>query len=117
MSENKAANNQNRLDFGDHSTISGDVIGGNLYHTEILKISAEKITSRELNKTSPYKGLKRFESRDKELFFGRDNFIKTLVNELEHTNLILLLGASGSGKSSVVRSPDENSWYRIAISL
>ncbi|AKG20075.1 NACHT and WD repeat domain-containing protein [Calothrix sp. 336/3] len=72
--------------------------------TEILQISAETITSRTLTTTSPYKGLKRFESSDKELFFGRDNFITALVRELEQTNLILLLGASGSGKSSVVRA-------------
>lgn len=71
---------------------------------QILQISAKEITSRELIPTSPYKGLKPFESRDKELFFGRDNFITNLVNELEQTNLILLLGASGSGKSSVVRA-------------
>lgn len=72
--------------------------------TEILQISREEIRTRELITTSPYKGLKQFESRDKELFFGRDNFITTLVNELEHTNLVLLLGGSGSGKSSVVRA-------------
>ena len=72
--------------------------------TEILQITEREITTRELIITSPYKGLKTFESRDKELFFGRDNFITTLVNELEQTNLILLLGASGSGKSSVVRA-------------
>jgi WD40 repeat protein len=72
--------------------------------TEILQITEREITTRELITTSPYKGLKTFESRDKELFFGRDNFITTLVNELEQTNLTLLLGASGSGKSSVVRA-------------
>ena len=112
MSGNKVGNNnQNRLDFGDDATIGRDVIGGdsnviNINHTEILQISEEKITSRELITTSPYKGLKQFESRDKELFFGRDNFITTLVDEdeLDYTNLILLLGASGSGKSSVVRA-------------
>ncbi|MGB3653556.1 MAG: NACHT domain-containing protein, partial [Rivularia sp. (in: cyanobacteria)] len=72
--------------------------------TEILQITEREITTRELIITSPYKGLKTFESRDKELFFGRDNFITTLVNELEQSNLTLLLGASGSGKSSVVRA-------------
>ena len=72
--------------------------------TEILQISREEIIIRELYTTSPYIGLKAFESRDKELFFGRDNFITTLVNELEQSNLTLLLGASGSGKSSVVKA-------------
>ena len=48
--------------------------------------------------------LKKFESDDKDLFFGREQFLTGLANELEQTNLILLLGASGSGKSSVVRA-------------
>ncbi|UBF26134.1 hypothetical protein K9N68_32190 [Kovacikia minuta CCNUW1] len=54
--------------------------------------------------TSPYKGLKKFELEDKDRFFGRDQLVAGLVNELERNPLILLLGASGSGKSSVVRA-------------
>lgn len=72
--------------------------------TRILQISAEEIISREFVKASPYKGLKKFESEDKDLFFGRSQAITSLVNELEQNNLILLLGASGSGKSSIVRA-------------
>ncbi|MEI2579260.1 NACHT and WD repeat domain-containing protein, partial [Scytonema sp. PRP1] len=64
----------------------------------------EEIKTRQFIETSPYKGLKKFEPEDKDLFFGRDQFLTGLVNELEQTNLILLLGASGSGKSSVVRA-------------
>ena len=101
---------------GDFKGVGGSISGGEITqnihtdnsnvvtynHTEILQISEQEITSRELITTSPYKGLRPFEFRDKDLFFGRDNFITTLVNELRYTNLILLLGASGSGKSSVV---------------
>ncbi|MGP1384424.1 MAG: ATP-binding protein [Thainema sp.] len=57
-----------------------------------------------LIEVSPYKGLKRFEANDRELFFGRDQLIRSLVTDLETNNLILLLGASGSGKSSAVRA-------------
>ncbi|MGA7935590.1 MAG: adenylate/guanylate cyclase domain-containing protein, partial [Kovacikia sp.] len=53
---------------------------------------------------SPYKGLKKFELEDRDQFFGRDQLVAGLVNELERNPLILLLGASGSGKSSVVRA-------------
>ena len=102
-------NNQNKLNFGNDANVARDVIGGDsntftYNHTEILQISQKEITSRKLIITSPYKGLKPFDASDKELFFGRDNFITTLVTELEQTNLTLLLGASGSGKSSVVRA-------------
>jgi hypothetical protein len=73
-------------------------------HTEIFQVSMEAIKKQSFIAKSPYKGLKKFESEDKDRFFGRDQFLKTLVTELEQTNLILLLGASGSGKSSVVRA-------------
>ncbi|PSN16109.1 hypothetical protein C7293_04020, partial [filamentous cyanobacterium CCT1] len=76
----------------------------NLTQTKIIQISVDEIKTRQLNTTSPYKGLKKFESTDKDYFFGRDQFLAELVNELKQTNLILLLGASGSGKSSVVRA-------------
>ena len=72
--------------------------------TEILQISEKEITTRKLISTSPYKVLKTFESKDKELFFGRDNFITTLINELEQSNITLLLGASGSGNSSAIKA-------------
>ncbi|MGB6300841.1 MAG: ATP-binding protein [Rivularia sp. (in: cyanobacteria)] len=116
---NQPTNNSNIKQQLDNSQVHGAVIGnqgdknvqvygeGNLLtfnQTEILQISEREITNRELILTSPYKGLEAFKSRDKELFFGRDNFTTTLVNKLEQTNLVLLLGASGSGKSSVVRA-------------
>lgn len=72
--------------------------------TKIIQISVEEIKTREFKEASPYKGLKRFEAVDKDRFFGRDQFLTGLVNELEQTNLLLLLGASGSGKSSIIRA-------------
>jgi WD40 repeat protein/energy-coupling factor transporter ATP-binding protein EcfA2 len=72
--------------------------------TTIIQISVEEIKTRKFVITSPYKGLKKFESEDKDRFFGRDQFLAELVNELKQTDFILLLGASGSGKSSVIRA-------------
>ncbi|MCT7977949.1 nSTAND1 domain-containing NTPase, partial [Laspinema olomoucense] len=82
--------------------VNGPILTFN--HTEILQSSGETIKTREFIKTSPYKGLNKFDVEDKDLFFGRDQFLTGLVNELEQSNLILLMGASGSGKSSVVRA-------------
>ncbi|MEM8719784.1 MAG: AAA family ATPase, partial [Cyanobacteria bacterium P01_G01_bin.39] len=62
------------------------------------------ILQRTLNLRSPYKGLKRFNARDKDLFFGRQKLIDELIEAVNQTNLVLVLGASGSGKSSVVRA-------------
>ena len=75
-----------------------------LTQNKIIQISADEIKTRPFISTSPYKGLRSFEPADKDQFFGRDQFTASLVNELEQTNLVLLLGASGSGKSSVVRA-------------
>ncbi|WP_404785203.1 hypothetical protein [Altericista sp. CCNU0014] len=72
--------------------------------TQIIQISVEEVKTRQFLTTSPYKGLKKFELEDKDRFFGRDQLLTGLVNELDRTNLVLLLGASGSGKSSVIRA-------------
>ena len=57
----------------------------------------------------PYKGLYYFDESDAELFFGREELTETLVNRvndgLESSRRFLaVVGASGSGKSSVVRA-------------
>ena len=75
-----------------------------LTQNKIIQISIDEIKTRPFVIASPYKGLRSFEPEDKDQFFGRDQLIAGLINELEQTNLILLLGASGSGKSSVVRA-------------
>ncbi|KST65375.1 nSTAND1 domain-containing NTPase [Mastigocoleus testarum] len=51
---------------------------------------------------SPYKGLSAFREEDAGLFFGRDRFIADLVKAVLNKPLVPVVGASGSGKSSVV---------------
>src|SRR5438552_2713023 len=84
----------------------GDIVGGDKITTitTTIQISVEAVTQRPLITTSPYRGLDRFEDRDTALFFGRDQLIKSLLAQLSATNVLLVLGASGSGKSSVVRA-------------
>ncbi len=72
--------------------------------TEIIQISVAKVTQRELIKKSPYQGLKRFNFKDRDRFFGRDKLIARLFNAVNRSPLSLVLGASGSGKSSAVRA-------------
>lgn len=78
----------------------------NFSSTNIIQISVDVIKTRKFNPISPYKGLKKFEttSEDSKHFFGRDRLIRILIGELENSNVLLLLGASGSGKSSVIQA-------------
>lgn len=50
----------------------------------------------------PYKGLFAFRPEDAELFFGRESTTKRLLEATLTRNFVALIGASGSGKSSVV---------------
>ncbi|MGB3761313.1 MAG: WD40 repeat domain-containing protein [Rivularia sp. (in: cyanobacteria)] len=50
----------------------------------------------------PYQGLSAFREEDKDLFFGRDDVIADLVEAVNSKALVPVIGASGSGKSSVV---------------
>jgi WD40 repeat protein/transcriptional regulator with XRE-family HTH domain len=57
----------------------------------------------------PYKGLRYFEETDAELFFGRealsDRLLERIVDRLgSDQRFLAIIGASGSGKSSVVRA-------------
>ena len=53
---------------------------------------------------SPYKGLRAFESADRDLFFGRESVVQELVRAVGTRALVPVVGASGVGKSSVVHA-------------
>ncbi|MBW4491241.1 MAG: caspase family protein [Trichocoleus desertorum ATA4-8-CV12] len=52
---------------------------------------------------NPYRGLEPFEENHSELFFGRSELIEKLHNFVKIHPLTVVLGASGSGKSSLVK--------------
>jgi WD40 repeat protein/energy-coupling factor transporter ATP-binding protein EcfA2 len=98
--ERIVGNTQSTGDRNVFNTVQGN---GNII-TVTQQISREEVKTRPFRSISPYKGLKPFEDKDKDRFFGRDQFVAKLVDELGKSRLILLLGASGSGKSSVIRA-------------
>ncbi|MFE2219852.1 hypothetical protein ACFW93_49185, partial [Streptomyces canus] len=53
---------------------------------------------------SPYRGLARFEPGDRELFFGRDRPVADLLELVREHRFAAVFGASGSGKSSLLRA-------------
>ncbi len=52
---------------------------------------------------SPFKFLNPYEQKDKNIFFGRDDEIKELYQMVFQTNLLLVYGLSGTGKTSLVQ--------------
>ncbi len=51
---------------------------------------------------NPYLGLSAFAEKDAAFFFGREKFTEELFDMAHQQNLVAVIGASGSGKSSVV---------------
>ncbi|MDT4918987.1 MAG: hypothetical protein QOH89_3687, partial [Pseudonocardiales bacterium] len=51
---------------------------------------------------SPYRGLLAFEPDDRRFFFGREDVVDEIVSRLAPGRLLAVVGASGSGKSSVL---------------
>ena len=52
----------------------------------------------------PYRGLLPFREEDATFFIGREAFTATLIEKVRTSSLVAVVGASGSGKSSVVRA-------------
>ena len=63
-------------------------------------------SSRIASGVCPYKGLEYFDfnEEDPKYFYGRDSLISELLEKVRTSNFVAVLGASGSGKSSVVRA-------------
>ncbi|MDF2386612.1 hypothetical protein JMG10_34440 [Nostoc ellipsosporum NOK] len=76
----------------------------NYYYRETSNLACIESadTSFEDNLPCPYRGLFHFGPEDTEYFFGRDVFVAEIFGATQTRNFVPVLGASGSGKSSVV---------------
>ena len=52
----------------------------------------------------PYRGLRAFGEEDAQYFYGREVVVEQLISDLAQRSFIAVVGASGSGKSSVVQA-------------
>ncbi|MFJ5986620.1 helix-turn-helix domain-containing protein [Lentzea sp. NPDC092896] len=61
-------------------------------------------TQPEQDVGSPYAGLTAFGQQDAERFFGRDRLIDRLTRQVGDDRVVVVVGASGAGKSSLLRA-------------
>ena len=74
----------------------------------------------------PYKGLEPYDTSDADLFFGRERLVAELTARLVGSPFLAIVGASGSGKSSVIRAgllpalaagalPGSDAWAQVSM--
>ena len=75
----------------------------------------------------PYRGLLAYEQTHETVFYGRDRLTATLAGTLAQAGLVMVTGASGAGKTSLLQAglepalargvqvPGSSSWLRIAM--
>jgi WD40 repeat protein len=80
---------------------SHHVVIYNYYQPEFKAVAIEVVEIDD-NLPCPYRGLAHFGPEDAEFFFGREVFVAELVGAVQTRAFVPVLGASGSGKSSVV---------------
>ncbi|MDF5719550.1 MAG: hypothetical protein PUP91_03455, partial [Rhizonema sp. PD37] len=97
-SSNVISGNSNVGVQGDRATITIT----NYYYREDTKVVTVDTNTDNQEIPCPYRGLYHFSPDDAEFFFGRKVFVEELFQATQNRNFLPVLGASGSGKSSVV---------------
>ena len=64
---------------------------------------------------SPYMGLKYFDTSDADLFYGREALTDELLARVQKESFLAIVGASGSGKSSVARAGLITAWKAVTM--
>ena len=92
---------------GDSYELSGDFRGA------VVNIKSTIVSNAEVKDLEnlppepgepPFQGLQYFDEKDADRFFGRENLVAKIIGRLASSRFLTVIGASGSGKSSVVRA-------------
>lgn len=67
-------------------------------------VSYQVVMEATPDETCPYQGLEAYTEETAQFFFGRQKDVETLWQKLEQSAFVPVIGASGSGKSSLVRA-------------
>jgi DNA-binding SARP family transcriptional activator/class 3 adenylate cyclase/WD40 repeat protein len=80
--------------------LRAEIAGGVLRRERLAALADERVALG----VCPYKGLARYEAADAAFFYGRERLVATLVARIAVDRFVGIIGASGSGKSSLVRA-------------
>ncbi len=103
----KTAAKRHSPSSGDNYELSGDFRGA------VVNIKSTIVSNAEVKDLEnlppepgepPFQGLQYFDEKDADRFFGREALIAKIVGRLTKTRFLTIIGASGSGKSSIVRA-------------
>ncbi len=74
--------------------------------TRTCEVPQQQTTSEPTQAICPYKGLLYFDCNDEDpkYFYGREKLTAQLINKVRQESFLTIIGASGSGKSSVLRA-------------
>ncbi len=92
---------------GDNYDLSGDFRGAVINIKSTIVSSADVKDIEDLPPEPgepPFLGLQYYDEKDADRFFGRETLIARIVGRLAGSRFLTVIGASGSGKSSVVRA-------------
>jgi DNA-binding SARP family transcriptional activator/WD40 repeat protein len=83
-------------------------------------LASRTLIQVELEQVNPYKGLRAFQEADAQDFHGREALVGELAERISTQRLLAVVGASGSGKSSVVRaglipSVADKDWFVVTM--
>ena len=85
------------------SVNGGQVIGVQVHYAEQVVIEAGQGAAAPEPGEPPYKGLASYDVADAPRFFGHEQLTAELVGFLRQRSFLAIVGASGSGKSSLAR--------------
>jgi WD40 repeat protein len=86
------------------SVTGGKIVGVEVHHAETVIITADQSAAQPEPGDPPYKGLDFYDVDDVALFFGREKLTAELVALVREHAFLAIVGASGSGKSSLARA-------------
>lgn len=87
-----------------------DIEDGDQLQKLVAVVLGDKSGGRMRIEDDPFFDLHAIDETRSHLFFGRDDETQELLERLRHTRLVMIVGDSGSGKSSLARAGLMNKW-------